>query len=92
MTEILKTNKSNEFASRFKEMSNAELINAFNREVGINAFVSSRAAYLSALHDEFEHRQWDYSLIGDKTKISLNQKIELFQNNDGSWMVRAISK
>jgi hypothetical protein len=60
MTEILKTNNRNEFASRFKEMSNAELINAFNREVGVNAFVSSRAAYLSAMHDEFEYRQWGY--------------------------------
>jgi hypothetical protein len=90
MTEIIKTNISNEFANRFRQLSNDELITTFNREVGVNAFVSSRAAYLSAMHDEFEQRQWDYSLIGDKTKFSLNQKIELFQKNDGSWMVRAM--
>jgi hypothetical protein len=90
MTEIIKTNISNKFANRFRQLSNDELIASFNREVGVNAFVSSRLAYLSALNDEFKHRQWDYSLLGNKTKFSVDKRIELIQKKDKSWMVRPI--
>lgn len=64
-----------EFQERLNTMSDEELIDAFNREVGNPGWTSSRAVYLVALHEEFEKRHYDYSIIkdnGDSHDISEN--------------------
>ncbi len=66
-----------EYSNRFRNEGNEELIDAFNREVGNPGLVGARADFLSALHDELEHRGFDYSAIGDKSSMSLQKKIKL---------------
>ncbi len=56
----------NEFQKRFKAMSDKELIDAFNRDVGNPGWVSARGEYHGALRAEFENRGYDYLSIGDK--------------------------
>lgn len=67
----------NGFAERFAEMSDAELISAFNREVGNRGWTSARARYLSMMRKEFDKRSFDYSSIGDDTSMSYKNKIVL---------------
>jgi hypothetical protein len=66
-----------DFIERFKAMSDIELIEAFNKEVGNPGWVSARAAYLMALHDEFVRRGFDYSSIGSAAGLSLATRIKL---------------
>ena len=92
MTEIIRVNDENnagtnpasqsqpkyeDFAARFQMMTDEEIINAYNREVGMHGWGNSRANFLSALHDEFIRRNWDYSLIGDKRSLSLSKRVKL---------------
>ena len=69
-----------EFRTKFIGLSNKDLIQAFNREVGNPGWTSARAAYLTALHQEFEDRGLDYSLIGNKTKLSFAKRVKLVGN------------
>lgn len=64
-----------EYLEKFKKMDDKQLIDSFNREVGNPGWTNSRANYLSALHQEFNDRQCDYSEIGDDSKLSLKSKI-----------------
>jgi hypothetical protein len=66
-----------DFIERFKAMSDIELVEAFNKEVGNPGWVSARAAYLMALHDEFVRREFDYSSIGSAGGLSLATRIKL---------------
>lgn len=66
-----------EFQERFNAMSDDELIDAFNREVGNPGWTSSRVTYLSLLHEEFKKRHFDYSVIGSVGGLSLNKKVKL---------------
>ena len=66
-----------EFQERFNAMSDDELIDAFNREVGNPGCTSSRATYLTLLHEEFKKRRFDYSVIGSVGGLSLNKKVKL---------------
>jgi hypothetical protein len=66
-----------EYKERFSDMSDEQLIDAFNREVNNIGWTSSRAFYLVALQEEFENRNYDYSEIGDKEGLSLKNKIKL---------------
>ena len=61
----------------FAAMSDEEILNCFNHQVGNRGWTSSRGSYLAALHAEFNQRHWDYSEIGDKKAISLRHKIHL---------------
>lgn len=76
-----KTNQDmyNDFCSRFSGYSDQQLIDAFNHEVKIggNGWGSARAAYMAALHNEFNQREFDYSAIGDKKALSFKNKIVL---------------
>lgn len=65
-----------EFRERFATMNDEQLVGAFNEEVGNSGWTSSRAAYLAALHDEFDARGYDYSAIG-KDGLSLRNKVKL---------------
>lgn len=66
------------YKKRFEKMNDEELINSFNREVRNTGWTSSRACYLSALHEEFENRDFDYSTIGKKDSLSFRKKVKLF--------------
>ncbi len=66
-----------EFRTRFRDLSNKDLIQAFNREVGNPGWTSARAAYLAALHREFEDRGFNYSAIGNKTELSFAKRVKL---------------
>jgi hypothetical protein len=61
----------------FGNLSDQELIDAFNREVGNPGWTSGRATYLGALQKEFQSRNLDYSEIGNKRWLSFARKIKL---------------
>ncbi len=66
-----------EYLEKFKKMDDKQLIDSFNREVGNPGWTNSRANYLSALHQEFNDRGYDYSDIGGVGSLSIKNKIEL---------------
>lgn len=66
-----------EYKERFGIMSDDELVNAFNSEVGNAGWTSARSAYLAALHEEFELRGYDFSKIGNKEELSFRHKIKI---------------
>jgi hypothetical protein len=66
-----------ELKERFRSMSDEELINAFNDDVGKHGWVSARASYHGALRDEFENRGYDYSAISNNGGFSLKRRIKL---------------
>lgn len=65
------------YSTRFKMLSDVELVEAFNQEVGRDEWTSSRADYLTALYREFKRRQWDFSAIGDENSLSFKDEIRL---------------
>ena len=58
-------------------MSDEGLIDAFNGDVGNPGWVSARAQFHYALHEEFDNRGFDYLDIGNKNSYSLKNKIKL---------------
>ena len=69
-----------EFQERFNAMSDEQLIDAFNSDVGKHGWVSARASFHTALHEEFEKRHYDYSIIGGNGGLSWNKKVKLSGN------------
>lgn len=70
-------NTQNEFKERFQKMTNEQLIETFNKDVGNPGWVSARARFQSALREEFENRGFEFSAIGDKRGFSFSNKITL---------------
>ena len=66
-----------QFKKEFKSLSDEELIELFNEEAGKQGWVSARASFLAAIHNEFDRRGFDYSAIGDSVSLSLKHKIKL---------------
>ena len=66
-----------EYAEWFKKMSDEELVEAFNCQVGNAGWVARKITYLCALHAEFNNRNYDYSAIGTKGSLCLLRKIKL---------------
>ncbi|MDX1687030.1 MAG: hypothetical protein R3248_03520 [Candidatus Promineifilaceae bacterium] len=60
-----------------EDLSDEELVEAFNKEVGKPGWTNSRAKYFYKLREEFERRNIDYSAIGDETRLSLNARVSL---------------
>jgi len=69
-----------EFIARVGKLSDQELIDAFNRQVGNTGWTSSRAAYLAALYGEFKNRGFDCNAIGGDQSFSLRKRIKLSGN------------
>ena len=63
--------------NKLEKLSDQELIEVFNREVGNPGWTSSRSKHLSALHEEFEQRGFDYTSIGGTISLSFKRKIKL---------------
>lgn len=77
MTPVASEKTHEGFLERFEAMGDEELVEAFNREVGNPGWTSSRATYIALLHEEFEKRNFDHSVITDSGGLSLNQKVRL---------------
>lgn len=58
-------------------MSDEQLIDSFNKDVGNPGWVGARARFHSALYAEFEDRGFDFSAIGNKNSLSFADKIKL---------------
>jgi hypothetical protein len=67
----------NEFTIRLRAMSDNELIDAFNKDVGNPGWVAARGRFHAALREEFIKRGFDFSAIGNDISISFNNKIVL---------------
>lgn len=68
------------FTSALDSLSNQELINRFNQEVGNSGWTCSRGEFLLALNRQFTDRGIDFSSIGDGASLSLKNKIKLAGN------------
>jgi hypothetical protein len=55
----------------------AEIIEAFNKQVGNTGWTTSRGIYLSALHKELDNRGFDFSAIGTSNSLSFKNKVIL---------------
>lgn len=65
------------YIDKFKAMTDEQLIEAFNHEVGNTGWVGARALYIAALHQAFHEHGFDYSAIGDEHGLSFSQKVRL---------------
>ncbi len=65
------------FTTALDALSNQELIDRFNQEVGNSGWTGSRGAFLVALSRQFTKRGIDFSLIGDGFSLSLKNNIQL---------------
>ena len=66
-----------ECKEKLQKMSDEQLIDSFNKDVGNLGWVGARARFHSALHEEFESRGFDFSVIGNKNSFSFANKISL---------------
>ena len=70
-----------EYLDLFKKKNDKDLIDSFNGEVGNPGWTSSRANYLAAMHEEFDNRLYDYSIIkSDDGGIFLRHRVKLVDN------------
>ncbi len=69
-----------EFLVRFSTLSDADVVELLNSEVGNKGWGTARASYLAAIHHEFQRRKIDYSEIGDSKSLSLANKVVLRDN------------
>uniref|UniRef100_UPI003FF10055 hypothetical protein n=1 Tax=Alloprevotella sp. TaxID=1872471 RepID=UPI003FF10055 len=70
----------NDFAARFAASSLTSLVESFNRQVGLRAFNSARAAHDKALIEEFIRRGIDVSAVSDGKCISFAHHVVLDHN------------
>ena len=74
-------NKALEYYDRFMEslnkLSDEEIVDKFNDEVGKGGWGTARASFLGALLKQFRLRNFDYSEIGDQGSYSLSRKVKL---------------
>ena len=70
----------NDFAARFAASSLTSLVESFNRQVGLRAFNSARAAHDKALIAEFIRRGIDVSAVSDGKCISFVHHVVLDHN------------
>lgn len=78
----MKTSKEyfDHFTNELSDLSNDEIIERFNGEVGIRAFGIPRQGYLWALRNQIENRGIDYSDVGDDKFMSYATKVYLINN------------
>lgn len=65
------------FEKNLTVLTDQELVNRFNQEVGNQGWVSARAHFLKALTNQFESREIDYSIIKNENTISFAKKVLL---------------
>ena len=67
----------NNFEEKINKLSDDELIETFNKEVGNRGWVSARGYYLVALHTEFTNRGFDISEISYDDRFSIKHRVRL---------------
>jgi hypothetical protein len=67
----------NEFAARLRGLSDQELVDLFNKDVGNPGWVAARGRFHVALKEEFTRRGFDFSAIGNDISLSFKNKIIL---------------
>ena len=73
--------RENEFVDGLRNMNDQELVDRFNKEVGVTVWVSARGRFLSALRDEIFSRGWIFPEgIDREGGLSLKKKIKLEGN------------
>lgn len=70
-------NLTEKFEKNLISLSDQEVINSFNKEVGNTGWVAARAHFLKALTNQFESREIDYSIIKNENTISFAKKVFL---------------
>jgi len=66
-----------QYKQRIEKYSDEELIEAFNSQVGNQGSGSAKVDFLSAIHDEFKERGYDYSAVGNEEELSFAKKVKL---------------
>ena len=69
-----------QFKNQFNGYTDSELIDTFNKGVGIKAWGNARAIYFEALRKELIKRNFDTSLIIKENTFSLARKVKLVGN------------
>jgi len=64
-----------EFLMRFASLTNEEVVELYNKEIGNSGWGTARASYLAAIHYEFQRRKIDYFEVGNSTSLSLANKV-----------------
>ena len=67
------------FAAQLASLTDEQLVECFNREVGNRGWVSARGYFIVSLVREFEKRQIDCSSISADGAIQLDRPIQLTQ-------------
>ncbi len=63
------------FKSQFRQMSDEELVESYNRGIDNSGWGSARAVFLNNLYYEMKARDWDISLI--KTEHGFSMTVEI---------------
>lgn len=71
-----------EFKNRVATMSDEEVIEAFNRDVGNSGWTGARGAFHKALLQDFQRRGWHCDVIYDSDKNTLNLTSRVKLNPD----------
>ena len=69
-------NQNYKYAEILAKLTNQELTERFNLEVGNQGWGNARAAYLSSLHNELLRRNFDASLFANEKTMSLARKVK----------------
>ena len=75
-----------EYAARFAAASSQNLVESFNKEVGVSGWTSMRANYIAALIDEFRNRGIDISVAYDGRSTDFNHHVRL--DESGNRLIR----
>ena len=67
----------NRFMERLTKLSDEEIVESFNQQVGCAATVSARISLLGAILQQFRRRGFDYSYIGGEHRLSFSCKLKL---------------
>ena len=65
---------------RLRALSNKELIESFNKDVGNPGWVRARGDFHLAMVEEFKRRNFDYSAVGNEVAVSWAKRIKLSGN------------
>ena len=57
--------------------SDEEIVEYFNSQVGIKGWTGATGAYMSAIRNQFDKRNIDYSEVGDSTSMSYRNKVTM---------------
>lgn len=68
-----------DFMSRMINKTDLEIVECFNSQVGIKGWTGATGAYMSAIRNQFDMRNIDYSEVGDSTIMSYIDKVTMIE-------------